>query len=100
MSKGAAGHSQHRHKKDRKCPRDQHLMKHVTAGECVLDVCRACGGQVFDTGEMFAPFGVKPDPAHWDRPETGGVVKDGTLHCPQCDKFMLVQDVTYSGEHV
>jgi Zn-finger nucleic acid-binding protein len=99
MSKSAVSHHE-RKKKDRACARDKSLMAHVTAGEAVLDVCRKCGGQFFDSGEMFAAFGVKADPSFWDRPETGGIVKDGTLHCPECETFMLAQDVTYGGEHV
>jgi Zn-finger nucleic acid-binding protein len=98
MSKAAKHHDRKKH--DRKCPHDQSLMAHVTAGEAVLDVCRKCGGQFFDSGEMFAAFGVKADPSYWDRPETGGVVRDGERHCPECEKFMLIQDVAYGGERV
>jgi Zn-finger nucleic acid-binding protein len=99
MSKSPLAHHE-RAKRDRKCPHDQHLMVHVSAGEAVLDVCRSCGGQFFDSGEMFAAFGIKADPSFWDRPETGGIVKDGTRHCPECEKFMLTQDVSYGGERV
>ncbi len=99
MSKSAVGHH-HLKKKDRACPHDKHLMKQKTAGEAILDVCGSCGGQFFDSGEMFAAFGIKADPSFWDRPETGGVVKDGTRHCPECETFMLVQDITYGGDHV
>ena len=98
MSK-AASHA-HRKKHDRACPHDKSLMTHVTAGEAVLDLCRKCGGQFFDSGEMFSAFGLKADPSYWDRPETGGVVKDGERHCPECEKFMLVQDVSYGGDKV
>jgi predicted Zn finger-like uncharacterized protein len=99
MSKGAASHA-HRKKKDRSCPHDHTLMRPVAAGEAILDICRKCGGQFFDSGEMFAAFGVKADPSYWDHAETGGVVKTGTLHCPECETFLLVQDVTYGGDHV
>jgi len=99
MSKSAVKHVE-RTKKDRACPHDKHLMAHVNAGEAVLDICRKCGGQFFDSGEMFAAFGVKADPSYWDRPETGGVVKEGTRHCPECETFMLAQDVSYGGERL
>jgi len=99
MSKHLVGGGEHK-KHDRACPRDEHHLKHHHAGEAVLDVCGKCGGQFFDSGEMFAAFGIKADPSFWDRAETGGVVKDSTLHCPNCEKFMLVQDVSYGGEHV
>src|SRR5262249_34035343 len=59
-----------------------------------------CGGQFFDAGEMFAACGIKADPSYWDRPETGGTVRDGQLHCPLCKTFMLVQDVKYEDKHV
>ncbi len=98
MSKGAIHHERKKH--DRACPHDKSLMAHVTAGEAVLDVCRKCGGQFFDTGEMFAAFGIKADPSFWDRPETGGVVRDGERSCPECAKFMLIQDVAYGGQRV
>jgi predicted Zn finger-like uncharacterized protein len=99
MSKTAVGH-QERKKKDRHCPHDKNLMAHVTAGEAVLDACRKCGGQFFDSGEMFAAFGIKADPSFWDRDETGGTVKTGTRHCPECETFLLVQDVSYGGDRV
>jgi len=100
MSKTAIGKIE-RAKKDRSCPHDKALMKQVRAGEAVLDVCGKCGGQFFDSGEMFAAFGIKADPSYWDRPETGGVVKaGGTRHCPECETHMLVQEVAYSGERV
>jgi Zn-finger nucleic acid-binding protein len=95
---GSPGHKHH--KKDRACPHDKHLMRHVTAGEAVLDVCGKCGGQFFDSGEMFAAFGIKADPSYWDRAETGGAVKTGERHCPECDTFLLVQDVAYGGAQV
>jgi Zn-finger nucleic acid-binding protein len=97
---GSAGKKHDRAKKDRACPHDKSLMTHVKAGEAVLDVCRKCGGQFFDSGEMFAAFGVKADPSYWDRPETGGIVKAGTRHCAECENFMLAQDVSYGGDHL
>jgi Zn-finger nucleic acid-binding protein len=99
MGKTAVGR-QHRSKTDRMCPQDKALMQQITAGEAVLDLCRKCGGQFFDTGEMFAAFGMKADPSYWDRPETGGAVKDGHRHCPECETHMLVQNVAYAGDAV
>jgi Zn-finger nucleic acid-binding protein len=87
-------------KKDIHCPRDKAMMQKQTHGEAVLDVCVKCGGQYFDSGEMFASFGIKADPSYWDRSETGGTVKPSTLHCPQCEAFMLAQDVKYEDKHV
>jgi Zn-finger nucleic acid-binding protein len=49
---------------------------------------------------MFAAAGIKADPSYWDRPETGGSVKPGTRHCPECETFMLTQDVAYGGDRV
>jgi Zn-finger nucleic acid-binding protein len=80
------------------CPRDHAVMKASRTKEAVLDTCGKCGGQFFDSGEMFAAFGIKADPSYWDRPETGGSVRDGHLHCPACEKVMLIQDVKYA-EH-
>ncbi len=57
MGKTAVGRVERR-KTDRSCPHDKTLMRQVTAGEAVLDVCGKCGGQFFDTGEMFAAFGM------------------------------------------
>jgi Zn-finger nucleic acid-binding protein len=99
MSRTAVGDIE-RAKRDRSCPHDKFQMAHVVAGEAVLDVCNKCGGQFFDSGEMFAAFGIKADPSFWDRAETGGVVKEGERHCPECEVFMLAQDVSYGGEHV
>jgi Zn-finger nucleic acid-binding protein len=82
------------------CPRDNIQMAETVRGEAILDVCRKCGGQYFDSGEMFAAFGIKADPSYWDRPETGGSVKDGTLSCPVCHTHMLIQDVKHEDKHV
>ena len=82
------------------CPRDHATMDEVVVGEAHLDLCGKCGGQFFDTGEMFAAFGVKSDPSYWDRDETGGGVKEGNIACPRCRKHMLLQDVKYEGTHV
>src|ERR1700720_3673498 len=91
---------QEQSKRDRACPHDKTQMRHVSAGEAVLDVCGACGGEFFDSGEMFGAFGIKADPSYWDRPETGGAVRDGTLHCPICHTHMLIQDVKHDKEYV
>ncbi len=82
------------------CPRDSVLMKEKKVGDSFLDVCGKCGGQFFDSGEMFGSFGIKADPSYWDRAETGGAVKDGELHCPICHAHMLVQDIRYEDDHV
>ena len=82
------------------CPRDHSMMKEVRLESAFLDVCEKCGGQFFDTGEMFAAVGIKADPSYWDRPETGGSVKDGGADCPRCHHPMLIQDVKYEGDHV
>jgi Zn-finger nucleic acid-binding protein len=76
-------------------------MQETEHGEATLDVCGKCGGQFFDSGEMFAAFGIKADPSYWDRPETGGSVKQSNIHCPRCEHvFMLSQDVKYEGQGV
>jgi Zn-finger nucleic acid-binding protein len=82
------------------CPRDKELMKETVVEHAFLDICGKCGGTFFDSGEMFAAFGLKADPSYWDRPETGGVVRNGTLECSRCHNPMLVQDVKYGAEHV
>jgi Zn-finger nucleic acid-binding protein len=100
MGRTAVG-NQERSKRDRDCPHDKTPMTQVIAGEAVLDLCRKCGGQFFDSGEMFSAFGIKADPSFWDRPETGGTVRGaGTRHCPECETFMLMQDVAYGGDSV
>jgi Zn-finger nucleic acid-binding protein len=85
---------------ERKCPRDKALMGHQKEGDATLDLCGKCGGQFFDSGEMFKAFGIKADPSYWDRPETGGVVTQSELPCAQCSVFMLKQDVKYEDMHV
>ena len=87
-------------KQDLQCPRDHTLMSTHEAGEAVLDTCGKCGGSFFDSGELFSALGIKADPSYWDRPETGGVVKDSTIHCPNCETVMLAQDVKYETESV
>lgn len=87
-------------KKDLQCPRDKSLMKAHEVGEAVLDTCGKCGGQFFDSGELFAALGIKADPSYWDRPETGGVVKTTDIHCPSCETVMLAQEVKYDTEQV
>jgi Zn-finger nucleic acid-binding protein len=82
------------------CPHDHSLMAQTKTRDAILDTCGKCGGQYFDSGEMFAAFGIKADPSFWDRPETGGTVTDGKIHCPRCETFMLVQDVKYHDKHV
>jgi len=82
------------------CPRDESTMDERKKGDAFLDICGHCGGQFFDSGEMFGAFGIKADPSYWDRPETGGVVKNGTLPCPACHSQMLIQDVKHDQEHV
>jgi Zn-finger nucleic acid-binding protein len=100
MSRGGAVGGVHMKQKDLACPRDKVVMQEREKGEATLDVCNKCGGQFFDSGEMFAAFGIKADPSYWDRAETGGTVKDGELHCPRCHVHMLVQDIKYETDHV
>jgi Zn-finger nucleic acid-binding protein len=99
MVKPAVG-KVHVREKGLSCPRDEAQMEEAKKGEAFLDICGKCGGQFFDSGEMFAAFGIKADPSYWDRPETGGVVKDGTLPCPVCHTHMLIQDIKHEQEHV
>jgi Zn-finger nucleic acid-binding protein len=87
-------------KKDLQCPRDKSLMQVTEVGEAALDVCGKCGGQFFDSGEMFAAFGIKADPSYWDREETGGKVTSSTMHCPNCETVFLAQDVKYESHQV
>ena len=82
------------------CPRDKAVMKETKTGDAFLDVCGKCGGQFFDSGEMFGAFGIKADPSYWDRSETSGPVRDGELHCPVCHTHMLVQDVKHDADKV
>jgi Zn-finger nucleic acid-binding protein len=99
MDKPAVGKI-HVREKVLSCPRDKAHMRTTETGQATLDVCGKCGGQYFDSGEMFAAFGIKADPSYWDRPETGGTVKTSTLSCPVCHATMLAQDVRYDGKHV
>lgn len=87
-------------KKDLTCPRDHALLQVQEVGEAELDICGTCGGQFFDSGEMFAAFGVKADPSYWDREETGGSVKNSTIHCPNCETVFLAQDIKYESHQV
>jgi Zn-finger nucleic acid-binding protein len=82
------------------CPRDGATMAENHQGESILDVCGKCGGQFFDTGEMFGAFGMKADPALWDRDETAGAVREGKMKCPRCNKMMLMQDVKHEADKV
>jgi Zn-finger nucleic acid-binding protein len=82
------------------CPRDGSTMDENHMGESVLDVCGKCGGQFFDTGEMFGAFGMKADPSLWDRDETAGAVREGKIKCPRCNKMMLMQDVKHDSDKV
>jgi Zn-finger nucleic acid-binding protein len=50
---------------------------------------------------MFMAAGISADPSTWDRAETGGVMKEGALHCPRCESVVMrAQDVTHDGRHV
>jgi Zn-finger nucleic acid-binding protein len=82
------------------CPRDGSKMTENTVGESILDVCGKCGGQFFDTGEMYGAFGLKADPALWDREETAGPVREAHFKCPRCNKMMLTQDIKHDGDAV
>lgn len=82
------------------CPRDGSTMDENHMGESILDVCGKCGGQFFDTGEMFGAFGMKADPSLWDRDETAGAVREGKIKCPRCNKMMLMQDVKHESDKV
>jgi Zn-finger nucleic acid-binding protein len=82
------------------CPRDHSLMAENVVGESVLDICGKCGGQFFDTGEMFGSFGFKADPSLWDREETAGPVREGSFKCPRCNKTMVTQDIKHEATKV
>jgi Zn-finger nucleic acid-binding protein len=87
--------------KDLLCPRDRTLTTETVMGDAKVDVCGKCRGIFFDSGEMFAASGIAADPSSWDRPETGGVVKEGTLRCPRCEHVVMqAQDVTLDDKHV
>lgn len=83
-----------------RCPRDHSVMEEVNKNASFIDICGKCGGMFFDQGEMFGACGLKADPSYWDRPETGGVMKDSPLHCSRCEGHMLAQDVAQGGVHV
>jgi Zn-finger nucleic acid-binding protein len=91
---------QHMTNKILDCPRDRTQMTENVVGESILDVCSKCGGQFFDTGEMFGAFGMKADPALWDREETAGPVREGSFKCPRCNKVMLTQDIKHESAKV
>src|ERR1700690_2948448 len=82
------------------CPRDGSTMAENVTGEAVLDICAKCGGQFFDTGEMYAAFGIKADPSLWDRDDTAGAVREGSFKCPRCNKMMLTQDIKHESDKV
>ncbi len=83
-----------------RCPRDHSVMEETHKNDSFIDLCGKCGGMFFDQGEMFGACGIKADPSYWDRPETGGVMRDSTIHCSRCDGHMLAQDVKQGGVHV
>ena len=91
---------QHMTNKILECPRDRTEMTENVVGESILDICSKCGGQFFDTGEMFGAFGLKADPTLWDRDETAGPVREGSFKCPRCNKLMLTQDIRSDGSNV
>ncbi len=91
---------QHLTNKILECPRDRTTMTENVVGESVLDICGKCGGQFFDTGEMFGAFGMKADPSLWDREETAGPVREGSFKCPRCNKVMVTQDIKHEAEKV
>ena len=100
MSKDEAREKVTKLRKDLSCPRDQIIMQEKVVGDAHLDICTKCGGQFFDSGEMFKAFGMKADPSYWDRSETGGAVKESHLKCSRCHAEMLGQDVRYKDKHV
>lgn len=91
---------QHMTNKVLSCPRDHATLQETTVGEAHLDVCPKCSGQYFDSGEMFAAFGMKADNSYWDRSETGGSVTESKIHCPRCEQTMLSQQVAYDAHKV
>jgi Zn-finger nucleic acid-binding protein len=83
------------------CPRDKTIMRETPMGDAIVDVCGKCLGTFFDSGEMFAAAGIAADPSSWDRPETGGAVKEGHLRCPRCERaVMQAQDVAHEDKNV
>jgi len=91
---------QHMTNKILECPRDHAIMGENVMGEAILDICGKCGGQFFDTGELFSAFGLKADPSLWDRAETAGPVREGNIACPRCNKMMLLQDIKHDAQKV
>ncbi len=91
---------QHMTNKILECPRDHSIMAENVTGEAILDLCGKCGGQFFDTGELFSAFGLKADPSLWDRDETASAVREGTIACPRCNKMMLLQDIKHESTKV
>ncbi len=87
--------------RDRHCPRDHAVLAKRVVEGATLDICGACGGQFFDSGEMFRSFGVRADPSYWDRLETRGAPRTASeIACSRCGTEMVVQDVTFEGDHV
>jgi len=82
------------------CPRDGATMAEHAVGDSVLDTCGKCGGQFFDVGEMYGAFGMKADPALWDRETTAGPVREAHFKCPRCNKMMLTQDIKHEKDSV
>jgi Zn-finger nucleic acid-binding protein len=70
-------------------------MEEVRQRDAFIDNCNTCKGTFFDEGEMYAALGTSADPSLWDRPETGGAVRPGEIHCPRCGAAMLLQDVKH-----
>ncbi len=99
MSKSPFGKGGVKHKV-LSCPRDKTVLDQQEQGEATLDVCSKCGGQFFDSGEMFAAFGIKADPTYWDRPETGGPTRTGDVPCPRCEAHLLTQEIRHEGQAV
>src|SRR5215213_10311048 len=87
-------------KDDLRCPRDRKVLHTAVIGDASVEVCGACHGAFFDSGDMLRASGVAADPMSWDRPETGGAIKDGTLMCPKCETVMPAQDIKHEGKHV
>ena len=76
-----------------RCPRDGTLLRETTIGQATVDVCSKCDGTFFDSRELFT--------TSWDRPETGGAVKESKLRCPRCEPALMhAQDVSHGGKHV
>jgi Zn-finger nucleic acid-binding protein len=101
MSRSAVGAASLPTKTDLRCPRDGRVMIATEMRDATVDVCGACEGIFFDSGEMLGAAGIEADPSSWDLPETGGAVKEGTLRCPRCAEVVMnAQDVTLGERHV